>query len=137
MSLYRHHQLVSSLAGGDDLVGPDSIDDYIASFPPEVQDKLRAVRATIRDAARGTDETISYGIPTFTLDGRYVIYFAGWKRHISVYPVPATDEPLTTELAPYISGRGTLRFPLTEQIPLDLIAAVVRELMNRRQDPLG
>lgn len=119
------------------MAGPESIDEYIASFPPEVQDKLRAVRATIRDAAPGTDETISYGIPTVTIDGRYVVYFAGWKRHISVYPVPATDKQLSRALAPYISGKGTLRFPMTEPTPLDLIAAVVRELMSRRQDPSG
>jgi uncharacterized protein YdhG (YjbR/CyaY superfamily) len=109
----------------------ETTDAYIASFPPEVQDKLTAVREAMRDAAPGTEEAISYGIPTFTLEGRHVVYFAGWKRHISVYPKPAVDEALERELGPYISGRGTLRFPLDEPIPLDLIRRVVTMLLTQ------
>jgi uncharacterized protein YdhG (YjbR/CyaY superfamily) len=109
-----------------------SIDDYIASFPPEVRPTLEAVRQTIRRAAPGADETISYGIPTFTLDGRYIAYFAGWKRHISLYPIPDVDEDMDRELAPYRAGKGSLRFPLVEPIPHRLIERVVALLVSQR-----
>jgi uncharacterized protein YdhG (YjbR/CyaY superfamily) len=115
----------------------ETVDDYIASYPADVQAKLEAVRAAMADAAPGTEQTISYDIPTFTLDGRYVVYFAGWKRHISVYPLPSADEGFQQELAPYVSGRGTLRFALDEPIPLELIRKVVSALMTQRQGPSG
>ena len=75
----------------------------------------------MRRGAPGTEERISYGIPTFALDGRYLIYFAGWKQHVSVYPIPETDDVLERAIAPYRTGKGTLRFPLDQPIPYDLI----------------
>ena len=65
-----------------------TVDEYIASFPEDVRSTLEAVRATMRDAAPGTEEGISYGIPTLKLEGKYVAYFSGWKEHLSVYPIP-------------------------------------------------
>jgi uncharacterized protein YdhG (YjbR/CyaY superfamily) len=115
----------------------ETVDDYIASFPVDVQVKLDAVRAAMADAAPGTEQTITYDIPTFTLDGRYIVYFAGWKRHISVYPIPNADEAFEKELAPYVSGRGTLRFALDEPIPLELIRRVVGGLMTQRRGSSG
>jgi uncharacterized protein YdhG (YjbR/CyaY superfamily) len=115
----------------------ETVDAYIASFPPQVQQELNALRATMRDAAPGTDETISYGIPTLTLDGRYLVYFASWKHHISVYPVPAGDAQLQREIGPYLSGKGTLRFPHDKRLPLDLIGRAVRALMNQRRESSG
>jgi uncharacterized protein YdhG (YjbR/CyaY superfamily) len=106
-----------------------TVDEYIASFPDEVRPILESVRATMRAAAPGTEEAISYGIPTFTLHGRYVAYFSGWKEHLSVYPVPAGDEALTRELAPYREGAGTLRFPYGKPVPLELIGRVTNALM--------
>jgi uncharacterized protein YdhG (YjbR/CyaY superfamily) len=111
-----------------------TIDEYIASFPPDVRQVLDAVRATIRAAAPGLDEGISYGIPTFKLGGRYVVYFAGWKDHISVYPIPDADEALARELAPYVTGKGTLRFPLDRPTPHELIGRVAALLLERRRD---
>jgi uncharacterized protein YdhG (YjbR/CyaY superfamily) len=109
-----------------------TIDEYIASYPPDVRVILEKIRRTILAAAPGTDETISYGIPTVTLDGRYLIYFAGWKRHISVYPIPDGDAALQQDLAPYKHARGTLRFPLTKPIPYELIERVVVAAMRAR-----
>jgi uncharacterized protein YdhG (YjbR/CyaY superfamily) len=109
-----------------------TVDEYIASFPPEVQEALQAVRGALRKAAPGTDETISYGIPTLTLDGQYVVYFAGWKRHVSLYPIPGDDPVLASEMAPYVAGKGTLRFPLNKPIPLDLVERVVEGLLRQR-----
>jgi uncharacterized protein YdhG (YjbR/CyaY superfamily) len=114
-----------------------TVDDYIASFPPEVQRKLEEVRATIRAAVPGTEERISYGIPTFALDGRYVVYFSGWKRHVSVYPVPDADPELQREIASYRAGKGTLKFALGEPLPLDLISRIAARLLEQRRERKG
>ena len=110
----------------------ETIDDYIASKPPEVQPILEAVRQTLRKAVPEADEAISYEIPTFKLDGRYVVYFAAWKNHLSVYPIPDADEALEKELAPFRAAKGTLKFPLGEPIPYDLIERVAKRLLSRR-----
>lgn len=115
----------------------ETVDAYVASFPAEVRQQLEAVRAAIAESAPGTVQTIKYDIPTFTVEGRYLVYFAGWKRHISIYPIPAADQAFRRELAPYVAGRGTLRFSLDEPLPLDLIRKVVTALMNQRRDPSG
>jgi uncharacterized protein YdhG (YjbR/CyaY superfamily) len=109
-----------------------TVDEYIASFPDDVQEQLQGVRRAMRAAAPGTLEEISYGIPTLMLDGRYLMYFAGWKRHISVYPIPAVDAQLDKEIAPYKAGKGTLRFPLKEPIPYELIGRLVAAEMRNR-----
>ena len=107
------------------MTAPKDIDEYIADFPPEVVALLEQVRETIRAAAPGAEEAISYGIPTFKLNGRYLIYFAGYKQHIAVYPVPTGDAAFNEEAASYQTGKGTLRFPLGKPIPYDFITTAV------------
>ena len=102
-----------------------SIDAYLSTFPPEVQAKLEELRQTIRAAAPDATETISYNIPTFKQAGTYLIYFAGWKNHISVYPIPKADAELEQAIAPYREAKGTLKFPLDQPIPPDLIRRIV------------
>ena len=109
-----------------------TIDDYISSFPVDVQAILEKVRRTIRNAAPAAGETISYRIPTITLDGRHLVYFAGWKHHVSLYPVPAVDEAFEQELAPYRAARATVRFPLREPIPYELIERLVALRVEQR-----
>lgn len=111
---------------------PQSIDAYIASFPPEVQDVLQRIRRTVREAAPDTTEAITYGIPTLLLGERHLIYFAGWKRHISIYPIPAADAALRKAIAPYESGKGTLKFPLREPIPYELIGRIAEAARKSR-----
>jgi uncharacterized protein YdhG (YjbR/CyaY superfamily) len=125
---------MSVVNSGGDRVAPkfSSVDEYIASFPPEVQATLQDVRRVMRAAAPGTQEAISYGIPTLTLEGRYLIYFAGWKRHISVYPIPSGDEALQGDLAPYVAAKGTLRFPIDQPIPLELIGRATAAALAAR-----
>ena len=113
-------------------VTPATIDDYIDTFPAEVQVILHQVRGRIRNALPTADERISYGIPTFTLDGRYLVYFAGWKHHVSVYPVPTGDANFERKIKPYRAGKGTLKFPLAEPIPYDLIERVAALLVKER-----
>jgi uncharacterized protein YdhG (YjbR/CyaY superfamily) len=108
-----------------------TVDQYIGSFPEDVQVILEEVRRRIRGVAPEAGETISYQIPTMTLSGRHLVYFAAWKHHISVYPVPALDESLEQELAPYRAGRGTVRFPLNKPIPYGLIERLVALLVQR------
>ena len=111
-----------------------TVDEYIASFPAEVQAVLEAIRAAIRAVVPGTEERISYGIPTFALDGRYVVYFSGWKRHVSVYPIPDTsmDAAFGRELKPYMAGKGTLKFALDQPLPIELIQRVANRLLEQR-----
>jgi uncharacterized protein YdhG (YjbR/CyaY superfamily) len=106
-----------------------SVDDYITSFPPDVQEVLQEVRRTIHAAVPGSGEKISYDIPTITLGGRAVVYFAGWKRHVSVYPLAAGDDEYEARVAPYRSGAGTAKFPLDKPIPFDVIAAIATRLI--------
>jgi uncharacterized protein YdhG (YjbR/CyaY superfamily) len=111
----------------------DSVDEYIAQFPADVQDVLQEVRRRCRAAVPGSGEMISYGIPTVTLGGKYVVYFAGWAHHISVYPVPAGDDAFQAEIAPFRSAKGTLKFPLGRPIPYGLIERTAALLAAERQ----
>lgn len=105
---------------------PISIDAYIAGFPKEVRPLLEQLRCTIASAAPGAQEAISYRMPTLRLNGAYLIYFAGFKKHIGVYPVLADSPGFEQALAPYASGKATLKFALDKPIPFALIAKVVR-----------
>ena len=104
----------------------ETIDDYIAAFPKDVQSQLQQVRRAIAKAAPGADESISYRIPTFKLNGRPLIYFAGFKTHIGLYPVQADSAGFSQAMARYASGKATLKFPLDQPMPLGLIATVVK-----------
>jgi len=114
-----------------------TVDEYIGSFPAGVQAILEGVRRTIRNAVPAAGETISYQIPSITFDGRPLVYFAGWRHHISIYPAPTGDPVLEGRLAAYRSGRGTLRFPLSEPMPHELIERVVELYVRQRQDRRG
>ena len=104
-----------------------SVDEYIAEQPDAVQAALALVRSAIRRAMPGADEVISYKIPTYKLNGRAVLYFAGWKEHYSLYPA---GEPLVAafkdELASYKVEKSTLRFPLSQPVPVKLIERIAK-----------
>jgi uncharacterized protein YdhG (YjbR/CyaY superfamily) len=102
-----------------------TIDEYIATFPADVQEKLEMIRRTIREAVPDAEEAISYKIPAFKLNGTYFIYFAGFKNHLSVYPAPVGEAAFQEELQAYRSGKATARFPLDRPIPVDLICKIV------------
>ena len=103
----------------------DSIDAYIAGFPPDARELLEEVRAAIKSAAPDATETISYAIPTFDLNGKHLVHFAGFKNHIGFYPVPSGIEAFKEELAPYKRGKGSAQFPLGKTLPTDLIRQIV------------
>jgi uncharacterized protein YdhG (YjbR/CyaY superfamily) len=106
-------------------VGFTSIDEYIATFPKEIQKILEEVRATIKAAAPGAEEKISYQMPTFTLNGN-LVHFAAFKRHIGFYPVPTGIEKFKKELAVYKGAKGSVQFPLDKPIPYALITKIVK-----------
>jgi len=95
------------------------IDDYFAAQPKI----LGRVRAAIRKAMPDAEETISYNIPTYKIGGRAVLYLAGWKEHFSIYPISAA---FGDEVKPYVAGKGTLQFPLTEKAPIALISRIAK-----------
>ena len=105
--------------------GATSIDEYIAAFPEDVQDRLEEVRSTIRAAAPDAQEAIKYGIPTFVLHGN-LVHFGGFKKHIGFYHGATTVEgAFQEELARYRKAKGTVQFPLSKPLPLDLIRRMV------------
>ncbi len=104
---------------------PKTIDEYIAGFPDEIQERLKKVRLTIRNAAPEAKETIKYQMPTFTLKGN-LISFAAYKKHIALYPAPEGDEQFNLELSAYKAEKSTVRFPLDQPIPYDLISQIVK-----------
>jgi uncharacterized protein YdhG (YjbR/CyaY superfamily) len=102
-----------------------SIDEYIETFPRGVREILENIRQTVRDAAPQAVETISYQIPAFKLNGKYLVYFAAFKNHIGVYPIPSGNKALDKALAPYKKGKGTAQFPLSEPLPYHLVKRIV------------
>lgn len=104
----------------------ETIEDYIQTFPAEVQEILQQIRKVIHAAAPEVEEIISYRIAGFRLDGKYLVYCAGFKNHVSLYPRTAgVDAQFGAELAPYASGKGTLQFKLNEPMPHEFIKRVV------------
>ncbi len=102
------------------------IDDYMAALPSGSRAALDALRATIRAAAPGAVETISYQMPAFKADGRMLVWYAAFKRHCSLYPASrVVVDALGADLAPYVAGKGTIRFPLDRPIPVDLVRRIV------------
>ncbi|MFE6925215.1 iron chaperone [Nocardia sp. NPDC057663] len=112
---------------------PTSVDDYLAGQPEAERAVLQQIRETVHRVLPEAGEKISYAIPAVTLDGRAFMSFAGWKAHVSVYPVPDGDEAFERAIEPYKAGRGTLKFPLGEPIPYDLIAQVAVQLAERER----
>lgn len=103
-----------------------SIDEYIATFPEDVQKIMKQLRGTIKAAAPEAAEKISYQMPTFTLNGKYLVYFAGWKTHIAFYGAPRGNAEFKEDLLAYETGQGTLKFPYDKPLPYDLITKIVK-----------
>lgn len=104
------------------------IDDYLASLPEGVRDVVQQVRQTIHAAVPGSEETISYHMPTMLREGRRYVHFSGWAKHIALYPAPEGDAHLVAALQPYASGQGTLRFRLDRPVPYALIGRAAAAL---------
>ncbi|CAM4232591.1 DUF1801 domain-containing protein [Paenibacillus phoenicis] len=102
-----------------------TIDEYIAQFPPEIQDRLQQIRKLVQEVAPNAIERISYQMPTFETDGRILVHFAAFKKHIGFYPTPNGTKEFAEELSHYKGGKGSVQFPLDQPLPLDLIRRIV------------
>lgn len=104
---------------------PKDIDAYIAAFPPDVQEKLQAMRSTIQAAAPQATEAIKYAIPTFVWHGN-LVHFAAFKNHIGFYATPTGHSAFEKELSKYKQGKGSVQFPIDEPLPLALVTRIVK-----------
>jgi len=102
-----------------------TIDEYIATFPKNVQHTLRELRSAIKEAAPDAEETISYGMPTFKLNG-VLVYFAAHKNHIGFYPTSSGIRAFKEQLSMYKQSKGTVQFPIDGPIPFDIVKEIVR-----------
>ncbi len=103
----------------------NSIDEYIAEFPPATQKVLGEMRSLIRASAPEATEKVSYAIPTFDLNGKHLVHFGGFKNHIGFYPTSSGIEAFKKELKPYKTAKGSVQFPLGQPLPADLIRRIV------------
>ena len=111
----------------------ENIDDYISDFPGETQKYLNEMRELIRKLAPDSVESISYAIPTFSLNGKYLVYFAGFKNHIGLYPTPVGMEAFKEELSNYKTGKGSVQFPLNKPLPVALITKIVKYQIEQNE----
>ena len=111
----------------------ETIDEYIASFPRNVQSVLEKLRQAIRDSAPEAEEAISYRIPTFKSNGN-LVHFAAFKDHIGFYPTPSAIEAFKEELSDYEVSKGTVRFPMNKPIPFDLVRRMVSYRVKENLD---
>ena len=112
-----------------------NIDEYIASFPGEVQERLQKMRAAIRKAAPDAEEAIKYGMPTFVWK-RNLIHFAAYKNHIGLYPGPKAIESFRDQLSKYNLAKGTIQFPLDKPVPSGLITKITKFNLKAIRDRL-
>ena len=115
---------------------PVSVDEYIASFPNETKKRLIQLRKTIKSAAPKAEELISYGIAGYKYHGT-LIYFAGWKNHISLYPAPWNAAELKKEMSQYKGAKGTIKFPNDKPLPLQLISKIVKYRLEENESKSG
>ncbi len=109
-----------------------TVDEYVDAQPEINQQILNEIRSRVRAIAPEATEAISYQIPAFKLGGKPVVYVAGWTSHVSLYPIPDCDEQLAGEIARYVSGKGTLRFPHGEPFPYELAERLIKVSVDQR-----
>ena len=107
------------------------IDQYIADFPEEIQERLQIIRKAIMEEVPEGEEAISYQIPTFKFKKKNLVHFAGFKNHIGFYPTPRGIEEFEDELSNYKQGKGSVQFPHDQDLPMDLIRRMVRFLKTK------
>lgn len=115
--------------------GVAAVEAYITGFPPEVADRLREIRRAIAAEVPDPEEKMRYGVAAVMLGGRYALHFAGWNKHIGLYPVPPLPEPLESEVSPYRSGKDSVVFPHSVEIPYGLVSRLAAATVARSRRP--
>ena len=110
----------------------NAIDAYVASFPDDVRPTLAAVAAAMRRALPGAPERIRYGMPAFVLGDRYALHFAGWKKHVGIYPVAPLEPELEAEVAPLRTQKDTVRLLYRDPVPVDLVERIAAALARQQ-----
>jgi uncharacterized protein YdhG (YjbR/CyaY superfamily) len=110
-----------------------TVDGYVAALPDDVRARMEELRRAVRSVVPDVEETISYAMPTFVLDGRPLVHVAAWKHHIGLYPLPALDAALEREVAPWRGTKDTLRLPHRKPLPADLVERVLAVLVAQRR----
>lgn len=114
------------------MAAAETVDEYISSFPPDVAGRLQRIRDVIEANVPDPQEKIRYGMPAILLGGRYALHFAGWKKHIGLYPVPTLNQPLEDEIAAYRSEKDSVVFPHSAPVPYELIGRVTAAIVAQR-----
>ena len=111
-----------------------TVSEYMSSIPATTKSILETLRKAVKEAAPDAEEVISYNIPTHKHNGTYLIYFAGFKEHVSLYPIPKGNEGFKKEISPYVAGKGTIKFPIDKPLPLSLISKIVKVSIKANQE---
>ena len=111
-----------------------TVSEYMSSVPATSKSILQTLRKTVKEAAPDAEEVISYNIPALKLNGTGLIYFAGYKEHVSLYPIPKGDEVFKKEISPYVAGKGTIKFPIDKPLPLGLVTKIVKVSVKENQE---
>jgi uncharacterized protein YdhG (YjbR/CyaY superfamily) len=112
----------------------DTVTKYINSFPANIQERLKQIRSTIQQTAPDAEESISYAMPAYKLNGKPLVYFAGYKNHIGLYATPSGHSRFAKELSSYKQGKGSVQFPADQPLPLSLIEKIVRFRAEENRD---
>lgn len=115
----------------------NTIDEYIGSFPDDIQIILEKIRQTIKEAAPDAEEAISYAIPMFKLNGKNLVHFAAFKNHIGFYATPTGHKAFVKELLVYKQGRGSVQFPIDKPIPLNLITQIIKYRVKENEQKIS
>ena len=114
---------------------PRTVDDYVAGFPDETRAILTEVAAALRRAMPGAEERIRYGMPALMFEGRnYGVHFAGWKKHVGIYPVAVLPDELEEQVAPHRTGKDTVQFVYRDGVPYGLIERIAAALAELHAD---
>lgn len=116
---------------------PETVDDYILAYPPQVQKRMRDIRKAIKETAPEAEESISYGMAAYKTNGRPLVYFGGFENHIGLYPTPTGVESFKADLSTYKQGKGSVQFPHDQPLPIDLIKKIVRFKREENQKARG
>jgi uncharacterized protein YdhG (YjbR/CyaY superfamily) len=114
-----------------------TVDEYVAALPDDVRPVMEGLRRSIRAVVPDVAETISYQMPTFTLDGLPLLHVAAWKKHVGIYPLPPMDDALAREVAPYRAAKDAMQLKYAQPIPYELVERVVAVMLRQRLDGAG